>query len=342
MPPKTNKNNVPQNKRTPGQNSKQRPRGRKTRLRPSKYEVNALRAIHDWKEPGVAWYGRALKTLKWPFSKAQEAIKSLPGYDKASSHGKPAIDWVLEKSAGGLVRLINGAAQWSVRPKAIYLEFRDQGHNVERSEDILKLDLKEVDKAIGWLNLKYETLCAAEGAASGSVGLPGIPADIVALIGINLRAIGEYATYCGFDVSRLEERVFALNILTYASSPADASKQLALAQLIRIAKDVAAKKTWSEINKHSMVPVIRKICETLAERLTKAKLGQLIPYIGAGIGAGFNAYYTSKVCEAAANLYRERFLAAKYGPSFIEVSVKPAEHLVGTKETGNEGTTNAV
>lgn len=324
MPPKNN-----QAKPKPIRKSTGRRPKKKTKRRPSKYELNALKGIHAWKEPGVGWFGRALQTLKWPISKAQEGVKSLPGYEKANSYGKPAIDWILEKSAGGLIRLINGAAQRTVRPNAIYSEFKRQGHNVENAKDILELDLEEVDKAVGWLNLKYESLCAAEGAAAGSAGLPGIPTDIVALIGLNFRAIGEYATYCGFDISNLEERLFALNVLTYASSPADASKQMALAQLVRIAKDVAAKKTWDEINKHSMVPVIRKICETLAERLTKAKLGQLIPYIGGGIGAGFNAYYTSKVCEAASNLYRERFLAAKYGPDLIEMTVAPAKHVVG-------------
>ena len=33
------------------------------------------------------------------------------------------------------------------------------------------------------------------------MGLLGIPPDVVALITLNLRAVGEYATYYGFDVS---------------------------------------------------------------------------------------------------------------------------------------------
>lgn len=38
-----------------------------------------------------------------------------------------------------------------------------------------------------------------------------------------------------------------------------------------------------------------------------------MPVVGAAVGAGFNAYYTSKVCDAAFYLYRERFLQRKYG-----------------------------
>jgi hypothetical protein len=62
--------------------------------------------------------------------------------------------------------------------------------------------------------------------------------------------------------------------------------------------------------------------KALAIRLTKAKLAQLIPAAGAAIGGGFNAHYTSKVCDAAYFLYRERFLARKYGVDFIKATVE--------------------
>jgi hypothetical protein len=52
-------------------------------------------------------------------------------------------------------------------------------------------------------------------------------------------------------------------------------------------------------------------------RLTKAKLAEVIPGAGAVIGGGFNAYFTAKVCDAAYFLYRERFLAEKYGADVI-------------------------
>ena len=37
--------------------------------------------------------------------------------------------------------------------------------------------------------------------------------------------------------------------------------------------------------------------------------------------AAFNAYYTDKVCTAAYHLYRERFLARKYGSHLISDKV---------------------
>lgn len=159
--------------------------------------------------------------------------------------------------------------------------------------------------------------------------------DIVAIVGINLRAIGEYATYCGFDLSAQPERLFAMNVLALASSPTDGAKQAALAQLIRIAKDVAARKAWKELEKHSFVSIVKKVAASLGQRLTKAKLAQMIPYLGAGVGAGFNTYFTAKVCNAAFFLYRERFLAQKYGPHIIKETVQAATEfeLDDTEET---------
>ncbi len=216
-------------------------------------------------------------------------------------------------------------AQWTVRPEAIFSAFEGCEPPIKNLEDIRNLELSKVDRAIGFLAAKYKGLALAEGAATGVAGLPGIPVDIAALITINLRAIGEYATYCGFDVSHQEERLFAMNVLGYASSPTDGAKQVAMAQLIKIAQDVAKKKAWKDLQKSAFTKIIQNIAKALSIRLTKAKLAQIVPITGAAVGGGFNAYYTSKVCDAAFFLYRERFLARKYGNDVIEETVKPAD-----------------
>ena len=188
------------------------------------------------------------------------------------------------------------------------------------------------DKVIGWLDTKYKGVALVEGAATGAAGLPGIPADIVALITLNLRAIGEYGTYCGFDTTSQHERLFAMNVLGLASSPSDASKTIAMAQLVRIAQDVGKKKTWKDLESYTFVKIIQNIAKVIGVRLTKAKLAQVVPVTGAIVGGGFNSYYTSKVCEAAFYLYRERFLDEKYGDreDIIEIVVSPLHILMRT------------
>ena len=149
--------------------------------------------------------------------------------------------------------------------------------------------------------------------------------DVPALIALNLRAIAEYATYYGFDVASQRERLFAMHVLGLASSPSDAAKMSVMAQLARIAADAARKKAWKDIEKEALATVIKALAKALGVRLTKAKLAQAIPIIGAAVGGGFNAYYTARVCDAAYHLYRERFLAEKYGADIIDLTTEPVE-----------------
>jgi len=281
----------------------------------TKYEKLAIQSIHEWKNPRVGWFGKAMEIFNWPLDRAGEFITEVPG-----------VDYVIERSIGGLISLLNDLAQWLVRPDAIYEEYRNAGFtSIEVPSDIFSLNLENPDRISGWLGAKYKSIATVEGAAAGYVGLPGIPPDIVALLTLNLRAIGEYATYYGFDISMQQERLFALNILGLASSPNDTAKQVAMAQLVRIAQDVAKKRTWKELERHAFVRIVNRIAQALGLRLTKAKLAQILPVTGVVIGGGFNAYYTSKVCDAAFNLYRERFLAEKYGDDIIEETVNPAD-----------------
>jgi hypothetical protein len=97
-----------------------------------------------------------------------------------------------------------------------------------------------------------------------------------------------------------------------------------MAQLVKIAQDVARKRAWEQLNQHAFVQVVQQISKALGIRLTKDKLAQVIPVTGAVIGGGFNEYFTWNVCQAAYFLYRERFLAEKYGVDVIEATVEPA------------------
>lgn len=189
---------------------------------PSDYEKHEILAIHRWKNPQLSWFDKAMEIVNKSVEWAGDLARRVPG-----------VDWVMEKAFVGVLSLLNDGASWTVRPKAIFKDFNGK---VSRLEDIHGLDLEVVDRAIGYLGAKYKSLALVEGAATGAAGLPGIPADVVALLGFNLRAIGEYATYCGFDVNSQQERLFALNVLGLASSPTDAAKAVAMAQLVKIAR----------------------------------------------------------------------------------------------------------
>lgn len=298
----------------------------------SDYEKRALEQIHAWKHPQQTWFDTAMQYVNKPFELAGQAIDKLPYFSEACS-----------AAMHGILGVVNDASQWSVRPAAILAELSEvSGQQLTQLDDVRQLDLKYIDKAIGWLDSKYEGLALLEGAVAGgsatlspAIALAAIPSDLAALLALNLRAIGEYGSYCGFDMSSQHERLFSLNILAYASSSSDTSKQASLSHLVRIAKDVAAKKSWKHLEQSMFVQAVKSIASALSINLTKAKLANTIPIAGAAIGGGFNAYYTDRVCKAAFYLYRERLLADKQGADVIDETVAPAtSHVWSQKEAG--------
>ncbi len=225
------------------------------------YDQRALREIHAWKNPKFGWFGQAMKAINWPLDKAGDLILATP-----------LIGNAIKLSIQGLTSVCNDLAQWSVRPEVIYEEFRKAGyHGITKPADVFGIELERVDRTVAWLDAKYKGLALAEGTGAGFVGLPGIPPDLVALVTLNLRAIGEYATYYGFDVSSQEERLFVMNVLGLASSPNDTSKGLAMAQLVRIAQDVAKKRTWKQLEQHAFVQLIQQLSKALGIRLHESK-----------------------------------------------------------------------
>lgn len=271
----------------------------------SLYEQKAHREIDRFKNPARSRFEGAWEMLNKPLEWAADTA-----FDTRAGA-------VVARAIGGIVSTLNDGASWSVRTGAIYEEFRAAGHaSVHCGADLLQLDLRDVDKTLGYLAAKYKVIALGEGGAAGMLGLPGIAVDIPALVSLALRAVNEYATYHGFDVSLQHEQAFSMSILGAASSPTVAAKQVALAELTKLSVLIAQRKTWAELQRLISVQVIQQIAQALGIRLTKAKLAQIAPLVGAGVGGGFNAWYVAKVTETAYHLYRERFLIEKYGADF--------------------------
>lgn len=285
----------------------------------SKYETKALKDIRAWKAPSEGWFHKAWALVSWPIEKGADLAMSVPYFGAA-----------VKESVAGIMGLVNDGASYSVRTTSIYREFQKFGHEVSSPSDIHALDLEDVDKVIGYLAAKYKGLAMFSGGAAGFVGTvapgPGtvaaIAGDISALVTLNLRAIGEYATYCGFDIKSQQERLFAFQILGMAADPTSAGKQAAMAELGRVAHQVAQKKTWEALQKSVFVRAVQQLTERLGINLTKAKLAQVIPVAGMAVGAGYDVYFTNCVCDAAYYIYRERFLAQKYGADIIETAIE--------------------
>ncbi|MFT5142506.1 MAG: hypothetical protein ACI84D_001122, partial [Thalassolituus oleivorans] len=197
-------------------------------MQPSPYEQQALRGIAEWKNPPRSWYQAVRGKMDDVWSTATDFARAIPG-----------VEWTIDNIVTGLLDLTNEISHDSVWTDGILREFDRFGVKVSSLEEVKALDLEQIDTVSAGLQAKYISLAGAEGAVTGFAGLAGIVPDIVALVAINLRAAGEYATYCGFDISTPEERLFALGILDYVAKSSDNAKELAIEPAYRVATKVA-------------------------------------------------------------------------------------------------------
>jgi hypothetical protein len=201
---------------------------------------------------------------------------------------------------------------------AIYQEFRRRGLGpIEGPRDIHKLGLHEIDRLVTTLGTKYQALGVVEGAGSGLLGGIGIAADVALVVGLALRAVGEYATYYGFDVGPTAERAFVMSLLSAASSQAPTERAAALGELSRMSVLFAGGEGQGALESEKSVALTKKIAEALTVRLIKAKLGQLVPIAGAIIAGGYNAWLMRAVTSVSHHMYRERFLIEKHGDDVL-------------------------
>ena len=271
-------------------------------MQPSDYEKRALRDIHAWRNPPRSVFGRLRDGMNGVWGNATDLARKVPG-----------VEWTIDNIVVGLLDLTNELSHDSVWQDGILREFARHGVEVSSLEEVKQLDLGDVDRAMDGLQTKYVSLAGAEGAATGFAGFAGIVPDIVALVALNLRAAGEYATYCGFDIRTREERLYALEILDHVAGRSETVRDLAVEPAYRVVKKVATSQGVNAIEQMGFNEAVERIARAIGMNLTGRKLSQVVPVAGAAVGAGLNVLYTRKVCTAAFHLYRERFLVGKYG-----------------------------
>jgi hypothetical protein len=163
---------------------------------------------------------------------------------------------------------------------------------------------------------------AGEGGATGALGLAGLAADVPALFTISLRVIRQVGTCYGYNMRSGEEQEYVMHILRTGSTPNLKTKMECLVALKQM-EQVLLKVSWlkmgealaqKEISRLSLLAAMRQFAQRLGVQLTKRKALQIVPVIGALIGASFNAWFVHDVGRAAYMGYRRRRIAELEGP----------------------------
>jgi hypothetical protein len=159
------------------------------------------------------------------------------------------------------------------------------------------LSLAEKDQELHKKLSAYKRTAAVEGAGTGAGGILLGMADFPLLLSIKMKFLFEAASVYGYDPSRYEERLFILYVFQLAFSSDDHRKQtLDLIENWESRKAELSELDWQQFQ------------QEYRDYIDFAKMLQLMPGIGAVVGAYANYNLLDQLGETAMNAYRIRIL----------------------------------
>jgi len=147
----------------------------------------------------------------------------------------------------------------------------------------------------------YRTTAAVEGGITGAGGLLLGLTDFPILIGIKIKLLFDIATLYGFNIKDYKERLYLLHIFELAFSSHVHRKKIYLKMSDW---DKKSKELPEDINKFDW----RNFQQEYRDYIDLTKMAQLVPIIGAPVGAVVNYRMIKKLGLTAMNSYRMRLL----------------------------------
>jgi uncharacterized protein (DUF697 family) len=160
----------------------------------------------------------------------------------------------------------------------------------------------EVKEAVIQERIKsYQKTAAAEGGITGAGGILLGLADFPLLIAIKIKMLYDIASMYGFDIKDYKERLYMLHIFQLAFS-SDEHRRNVFLQMADW--DAKAHLLPQDINEFDW----RIFQQEYRDYIDLAKMAQLIPVIGAPVGAVVNYRLLKKLGITAMNAYRMRLM----------------------------------
>lgn len=146
----------------------------------------------------------------------------------------------------------------------------------------------------------YKNTAAAEGAITGAGGFLLGLADFPLWLSLKMKLLFDVAGQYGYDTSSFKERLFILYIFQLSFSSRQHRRSLFGQMISWDARDTGLPRDVHEVD-------WRRFQQEYRDYIDIAKLLQLIPGIGAAVGAIVNHRLTDKLGHTAMNAYRMRY-----------------------------------
>lgn len=200
------------------------------------------------------------------------------------------------------IRGADWAASSSIRKAAINHDFNNLEECDEAAADIRRW-------ALGY--------AVTGGGAAGAFGALGLAIDVPATVALALRTVRLTGLAYGFGGDNEAERVYILDVLQVAGANSVEDRNDALRQL-EAGREGLGREDWQKIvrltgQSTGSVAAVHKVATTLGINLSTRKVAQIMPFVGAAVGAGVNAAFQNDVAGAARFAYRARWLEMNEG-----------------------------
>ncbi|MBS4205058.1 EcsC family protein [Lederbergia citrea] len=172
------------------------------------------------------------------------------------------------------------------------------GSNLTTKKQLVSdMSLYERDELLKEKLSTFRKTAVIEGAGTGAGGILLGLADFPLLLSIKMKFLFEAAAIYGFDTDEYEERLFILHVFQLAFSSDDKRKET-----FRIIEN------WEEEKKRLTDMDWRTFQQEYRDYIDLVKILQLIPGVGAVVGAYANYNLLDHLGETAMNTYRMRLL----------------------------------
>lgn len=168
----------------------------------------------------------------------------------------------------------------------------------------LEAELRERDVKLKERLAFYKKTAAVEGAGTGAGGILLGLADFPLLLGIKMKFLFEAASIYGLDVKDYRERIFILHVFRLAFSDPHKRKEA-------FEKVVFWKETIHEFPEHpGAIENInwQELQQDYRDHIDLIKMLQMVPGLGAIVGAYANYHFLEDLGEVAQNCFRWRVL----------------------------------
>jgi hypothetical protein len=232
-------------------------------------------------------------TTHQELQKWQKKMQKRPGMlDKLSKKVQDKINsYIPEK----VHNAITTAIKQMIRGVLFGAQYITKKPSVDKSKSLEEKDNK-AEEQISF----YQKTAAVEGGLTGAGGILWGLADFPLLIGIKMKLLFDLAATYGYDVKDYKERLYILYIFQLAFS----SRKHMNDTYRHIADwDVMAKTLPDDIHQLDW----RTLQQEYRDYLDIAKMAQLVPVIGAPVGAVVNYQLLRKLGDTAKNAYRMRY-----------------------------------